>query len=55
MLNASCHCGRLPHYEFVEKNADSRLSVNARMFSPSEIADVRVRRLDGASTWEFLD
>ncbi len=33
----------------------SRIGVNARNFDPRAIESVRVRRLDGASTWKFLD
>jgi hypothetical protein len=31
------------------------VGVNARNFDPAVIEGVRVRRLDGASTWKFLD
>jgi hypothetical protein len=33
------------------------MGVNARNFDPADVAGVRVRvrRLDGASTWKFLD
>lgn len=48
-------CGCVTHYEDVERDPDSRISVNARMMPPAEIAAVPVRRLDGASTWRFLD
>jgi hypothetical protein len=33
----------------------SRMGVNARNFDASAIESVRIRRLDGASTWKFLD
>jgi hypothetical protein len=33
----------------------SRVGVNARNLEPSSIAAVRVRQLDGASTWKYLD
>ncbi len=32
-----------------------RMGVNMRNFEPQVIEGVRVRRLDGASTWKFLD
>jgi hypothetical protein len=31
------------------------MGVNARNFDPSLLRSVRIRRLDGASTWKFLD
>lgn len=31
------------------------MGVNARNFEPSIIANARVRRLDGAATWKYLD
>jgi hypothetical protein len=48
-------CGCLTHYEAVEKTSDSRIAVNARMMDPADLAGVRVRKLDGASTWKYLD
>lgn len=49
------HCGCVTHYESVEKEKDSRIAVNGRMMSPEDVADVRVRLFDGASTWKYLD
>jgi hypothetical protein len=34
--------------------AASRMGINARNFDPVELGDVRIRRLDGASSWKFL-
>ncbi len=48
-------CGCLTHYESVEKTADSRIAINSRMMSPTDIEGIRVRRFDGASSWKFLD
>jgi len=45
----------MTHYERVKRKPDSTLAVNARMMEPKEIAAIRVRRLDGASTWKYLD
>jgi hypothetical protein len=47
-------CGCITHWEPVNKKR-SRIGVNLRNFDPAEIAAIRVRRLDGASTWKFLD
>lgn len=48
-------CGCITHWEPMQVKEDSRMGVNARNLEPSTIAAVRVRRLDGASTWKFLD
>ena len=48
-------CGCVTHWTLMQPNEDSRMGVNARNFEPDAIASVRVRRLDGASTWKFLD
>jgi hypothetical protein len=48
-------CGCVSHWEPVRRTASSRMGVNARNFDPAVIESVRVRRLDGASTWKFLD
>jgi hypothetical protein len=31
------------------------MGVNARNFEPSVLGTVRIRRLDGADTWKYLD
>jgi hypothetical protein len=46
-------CGCLTHYTGLGRGA--RLALNARMLAPEELADVRVRRLDGAKTWRVLE
>jgi hypothetical protein len=38
----------------VEKSAD-RMGVNARLMAAEILATARVRRLDGANTWKYLD
>ncbi|MBU2678082.1 MAG: GFA family protein [Gammaproteobacteria bacterium] len=48
-------CGCLTHYESVDKEDDSRIAVNARMISPADMADVKLRLFDGAETWKYLD
>jgi hypothetical protein len=48
-------CGCVTHYESVEKNEDSRVSVNARMLPREAVAGLRIRRFDGAKSWEFMD
>lgn len=49
------HCGCLTHYESVDKSADSRIAVNARMLPPEQLAGIAIRHFDGAKTWTFLD
>jgi hypothetical protein len=48
-------CGCLTHYESVEKNADSRFVLNARMLPLDTLRSLQVRRFDGADTWEYLE
>ena len=48
-------CGCIMHWEATRPGALSRMGVNARNFEPGAITGVRIRRLDGASTWKFLD
>ena len=48
-------CGVITHWEPVQRDAASRMGVNARNFDPSIVATTRIRRFDGASTWKFLD
>lgn len=47
-------CGCVTHWEPVG-GTGSRMGVNFRNFDPSVIESTRVRRLDGADTWKFLD
>ena len=48
-------CGCIMHWEATDPAVSNRMGVNARNFEPSAIEGVRVRHLDGASTWKFLD
>lgn len=48
-------CGCVTHWEGLPAGDASRIAVNARMMEPSEIADIPVRRFDGADTWTYLD
>lgn len=46
-------CGCVTHYE---RNRSTRaIGVNARNVDPAALASARVRRLDGAATWKYLD
>ena len=48
-------CGCVMHWESVKKRPGRIMGVNARNFEPSAIGSARVRRLDGAVTWKYLD
>ena len=48
-------CGCVTHYTYRKKSSWATIAVNARNFEPSAIEGARVRHLDGASTWKFLD
>lgn len=47
-------CGCVTHWLPVARN-NRRMGVNFRNFDPAVLASIRVRRLDGASSWKFLD
>jgi hypothetical protein len=49
------HCGCVTHWESIEPGALGRMGVNVRNFDPDAIGPVRIRRLDGAGTWKYLD
>ena len=48
-------CGCLTHWEAIKNPRARRMGVNTRNVDPQIIKDVRVRLLDGATTWRFLD
>ena len=48
-------CGCVTHWEALSPTPESRMGVNARNFEPGAVSGVRVRRLDGAASWKFLD
>ena len=49
----SCHC--LLHNSSEAKEGQKRIGINTRMASPESINTVRVRKFDGADSWEFVD
>lgn len=49
------NCGCVTHWKPVRRTPSSRMGVNARNFEPEALGAVRIRRLDGASSWKFLD
>ena len=49
-------CGCVVFHEATKKVGDETpIAVNARMLQPDDVASIRVRLLDGASTWKYLD
>jgi hypothetical protein len=48
-------CGCVLHHEPLRKDPTRKLGVNMRLADPAAIAGIRVRRLDGARSWKFLD
>ena len=47
-------CGCFSHWTPVDPTYD-RMGVNARLMEPDVLAAARVRRFDGAETWEVLE
>jgi len=54
-FNVCATCGCLTHWEEIVKTATSRVGLNARLMNPEVLEGARVRRLDGAKTWKYLD
>ncbi len=49
-------CGCTTHWEgFSPEDPDERMGINFRLCDPADIAHIRIRRIDGADTWQFLD
>ena len=48
-------CGCTTHWQGLSPERANRMGVNARLLDPKDIAGIRVRHLDGADTWKFLD
>jgi hypothetical protein len=47
-------CGCVTHWQSKDKSRD-RMGVNARLMPPEILAQARVRHLDGADTWKYLN
>jgi hypothetical protein len=54
VLHRCRQCGCVTHWSPVDPALD-RMGVNARMMDPEVLAKARLRRIDGADTWEYLD
>ncbi len=48
-------CGCLTHYINKPDSPRNTVGVNFRMVDAKEIEGIRIRKLDGADTWKFLD
>jgi len=46
-------CGCVTHYKYRKKWGSATVAVNATNFEPDVLQGVRVRKLDGASTWTW--
>lgn len=47
-------CGCVTHWQSLPLK-DDRMGVNFRLADPVDIAGVRIRHLDGADTWKYID
>lgn len=48
-------CGCVTYWEPLPARAGAKHGVNLNNFEPKLLDAVRIRRFDGADTWEFLD
>ena len=48
-------CGCVTHYAYRKKRRNTTVAVNAVNFEPSALVGVRIRHLDGAASWKFLE
>jgi hypothetical protein len=48
------NCGCITHWAPADKSR-ARMGVNVRLMAPEILARVRIRHLDGADTWKYLD
>ena len=48
-------CGCVTNWQRIRPRKENYMGVNARNFEPSDLGDVRIRLLDGADTWKYLD
>ncbi len=57
-IRAYCRCktcGCVTHYEYRKKRRNAIVAVNAVNFEPAALKNARIRHLDGARSWKFLD
>ena len=49
------NCGCTTHWEPINAEPGVRHGVNLRNFDPALLETAKIRRFDGADTWQFLD
>ena len=49
----AARCGCITHYKYRKKWGSGSIAINATNFAPEVLGGVRVRELDGASTWTW--
>ena len=49
------NCGCTTHWEPINAEPGARHGVNLRNFDPVLLETMKIRRFDGADTWQFLD
>jgi hypothetical protein len=49
------NCGCVTHWEAAQSPRTRRMGVNCRNLDPAVLGGIRVRHLDGAASWKFLD
>ena len=48
-------CACCTHYNTQLGSGKTRIAINARMAPPETIADIRMRKFDGARSWVYVD
>jgi len=48
------HCGCITHWSAVDRSRE-HMGVNARLMEPEVLQQARLRHLDGAGSWKYLD
>jgi hypothetical protein len=48
-------CGCVTNWKRIRPRKENYIGVNTRNFELSHLGDVRIRLLDGADTWKYLD
>lgn len=48
-------CGCITHWEPLDASLHPNQGINLNNFEPALLEQVRVRRFDGADTWQFID
>jgi hypothetical protein len=48
-------CGCVTHWQAIRPGDRRRMGVNVRNAEPAALVGIRVRHLDGAASWKYLD